>query len=60
MMSFFTKILIILVSAIIAIALLILILNLVLEFYTKDENIKDKNLEEKWNAYYLHLFINEK
>ena len=47
MMSFFTKILIILVSAIIAIALLILILNLVLEFYTKDENIKDKNLEEK-------------
>lgn len=46
-MSFFTKILIILVSAIIAIALLILILNLVLEFYTKDENIKDKNLEEK-------------
>ena len=50
-MSFFTKILIILVSAIIAIALLILILNLVLEFYTKDENIKDKNLEEKWNAY---------
>ena len=60
MMSFFTKILIILVSAIIAIALLIFILNLVLEFYTKDENIKDKNLEEKWNAYYLHLTINEK
>ena len=42
-MNFFTKILIILVLAIVAITFLIFILNLILEFYTKDENIKDKN-----------------
>ena len=55
-MDFFTKILIILVSAIVAIAFIIFVLNLILEFYTKDKDIKDKNLEDKWNgSYYFHL-----